>query len=113
MTQRAGAYLLFSRQEDSFTICGEAADGVQAIEQARNLSPDAIVMDVSMPKMDGLSAAGIIQRENPATQIVIISSQEPSILKAGASRVGLAFIDKAKVTSDLITALRPLTKYRA
>jgi two-component system NarL family response regulator len=52
----------FLTQEDGFTICGEAADGVQAIEQARNLSPDAIVMDVSMPKMDGLSAAGIIQR---------------------------------------------------
>jgi hypothetical protein len=44
---------------------------------------------------------------------VIISSQEPSILKAAASRVGLAFIDKAKVTSDLIPALRHLTKYRA
>jgi hypothetical protein len=47
----------FLAHEDNFTICGEAADGMQAIEQARNLSPDAVVMDVSMPKMDGLSAA--------------------------------------------------------
>jgi DNA-binding NarL/FixJ family response regulator len=103
----------FLAHEDKFTICGEAADGVQAIEQARNLSPDAIVMDVSMPKMDGLSAARIIQRENPTTQIVIISLKEPSILKTVASRIGLVFIDKAKVTNDLIPALRYLTKYRA
>ena len=103
----------FLAHEDNFTICGEAVDGVQAVEQARNLSPDAVVMDVSMPKMDGLSAARIIHRENPSTQIVIISLQEPSILKAAASRIGLAFIDKAKVTYDLIPALHRLTEYRA
>ena len=103
----------FLAHEDKFTICGEAADGVQAIEQARNLSPDAIVMDVSMPKMDGLSAARIIRRENPSTQIVIVSLTEPSILKAVAPRVGLAFIDKIRVANDLIPALHHLTKYRA
>jgi DNA-binding NarL/FixJ family response regulator len=103
----------FLAHEDNFTICGEAADGVQAIEQARNLSPDAIVMDVSMPKMDGLSAARIIQCENPTIQIVIISLKEPSILRAVALRIGLVFIDKAEVANDLIPALRHLTKYRA
>ena len=103
----------FLAHEDKFTICGEAADGVQAIEQARNLSPDAIVMDVSMPKMDGLSAARIIRRESPTTQIVIISLQEPSILRAVASRIGLAFIDKTKITNDLIPALHHLTKFSA
>jgi DNA-binding NarL/FixJ family response regulator len=103
----------FLAHEDKFTICGEAADGVQAIEQARNLSPDAIVMDVSMPKMDGLSAARIIRRENPTTQIVIISLKEPSILRAVASRIGLAFIDKTKITNDLIPALHHLTKFSA
>jgi len=103
----------FLAHEDNFTICGEAADGVQAVEQARNLTPDAIVMDVSMPKMDGLSAARIIHRENPSTQIVIISLKEPSILKAVTSRMGLAFIDKTKITYDLIPALHRLTEYRA
>ena len=103
----------FLAHEDNFTICGEAADGVQAIERARNLSPDAIVMDASMPKMDGLSAARIIHWENPSTQIVIVSLTEPSILKAVAPRVGVAFIDKMKVTNDLIPALHHLTKYRA
>jgi two-component system, response regulator PdtaR len=100
----------FLAHEDNFTICGEAADGVQAVEQARNLTPDAIVMD---PKMDELSAASIIHRENPSTQIVIISLKVPSILKAVTSRMGPAFIDKAKITYDLIPALHRLTEYRA
>jgi DNA-binding NarL/FixJ family response regulator len=103
----------FLDQEDDFMICGEAADGVQAVEQARNLSPDAIVMDVSMPKMDGLSAARIIHRENPSTQIVIISLNESSILKEVALGLGLEFIGKANLSNDLVHALHRLTKNRA
>ena len=100
----------FLAQERGFAICGEAADGVQAIEQARNLTPDVIVMDVSMPKMDGLSAARIIHRQNPSTKIIIISLQEPLILKEVTSRLGLAFVDKMKLADDLIPALHHLTK---
>jgi DNA-binding NarL/FixJ family response regulator len=100
----------FLTRQGDFAICGEAADGVQAVEQARNLTPDVIVMDVSMPKMDGLTAAVIIHRENPSAHIVMISLKEPSILKEISSRHGLAFIDKANLAGDLIPTLRHLTK---
>ena len=96
---------LFLTRQDGFTICGEAADGVQAVEQSRNLSPDVIVMDVSMPKMDGLTAATIIRRENPLAQIVLISLEDQPNLN-----YGLVFIDKANLADDLIPAMRRLTK---
>src|SRR5262245_13992294 len=99
-----------SRQND-FAICGEAADGVQAVEQARNLVPDVIVMDFSMPKMDGLTAARAIRQENPSAHIVMISLNEPSILKEISSHQGLAFIDKANLVDDLIPTLRHVANH--
>jgi len=53
--------LLGSRK--GWLVCGEAADGLQAVEEAKSLRPDLIIMDVSMPNMNGLDAAKIILRE--------------------------------------------------
>lgn len=100
----------FLSSQDDFAICGEAADGMQAVEQARNLAPDVIVMDLSMPKMDGLTAAKTIRRENPSAHIVMISLQEPSAVKEISLRNGLAFVDKANLAGDLIPTLRHLSK---
>jgi DNA-binding NarL/FixJ family response regulator len=100
----------FLSQQNDFAICGEAADGVQAVEQARNLAPDVIVMDLSMPRMDGLTAARVIRQENPSAQIVMISLQEPNVLKEISSRQGLAFVDKANLAGDLIPTLRHIAK---
>src|SRR5260370_40282157 len=66
--------LLSSRPE--WEICGEAADGRAAVEQANSLRPDVILMDVSMPDMSGTQAAKIIHKELAETQVVIIKQNE-------------------------------------
>ena len=70
-------------------VIGQAGDGEQAVEEARRLNPDVIVMDVSMPKMSGIEATLIIRKERPEIRIIGLSmykasEQEAAMLQAGA-----------------------------
>jgi DNA-binding NarL/FixJ family response regulator len=56
-----------------FEVCGEAADGQEAVEKAATLRPDLIVLDITMPRMNGLEAACAILKSRPDTPILILS----------------------------------------
>jgi len=96
--------LLGSRK--GWLVCGEAADGLQAVEEAKSLRPDLIIMDVSMPNMNGLEAAKIILREVCASRILVISQNEPAIVRRQALEVSAhGFIEKSNIQRDLIAAV--------
>jgi CheY-like chemotaxis protein len=54
-------------EKDGFEVCGEAADGVEAVEQAKKLKPDLIVLDLAMPRVNGVEAASILSTTMPAS----------------------------------------------
>ena len=96
--------LLGSRK--GWLVCGEAADGLQAVKEAKSLRPDLIIMDVSMPKLNGLEATRIIRREVCESRILIISQNDPAIVRRQALEVSAhGFIDKSNIQSDLIAAV--------
>jgi CheY-like chemotaxis protein len=76
---RRGVRRLLS-SDPEWSVCGEAGDGVQAIEQAKQLHPDLIIMDVSMPKMNGVEATKIIRRDVGKSRILMISQNDPARL---------------------------------
>ena len=95
--------LLESRE--GWLVCGEAADGLQAVEQAKLLRPDLIIMDMSMPNMNGLDATQIILREIREARILIISQNDPSIVRRQAIEAcAHGFIEKSNLLRDLIPA---------
>ena len=96
--------LLVSRK--GWFVCGEAADGLQAVEEAKSLRPDLIIMDVSMPNMNGLDAARVILREVRESRILIISQNDPAIVRRQAAEAhAQGFIEKSNIHRDLIAAV--------
>ena len=102
---RKGLRLLLEEQED-FQIVGEAGDGWEAIERFRNLSPDVVIMDISMPDFNGIDATRKILDEKPSTKVVALSMHGgkrfvEDMLHAGA----IGYILKKSVPEDLVNRL--------
>ena len=95
--------------EIAWIVCGEAADGTTAIEKTRALKPDLVLLDVSLPDMNGLEVATRLRAELPAIKILVISQHDsmhllPVALAAGAD----GCVDKACLGSQLLSTIRDL-----
>jgi CheY-like chemotaxis protein len=74
---RRGIRSLLSSRAD-FEVCGEASDGMQGVQKAKELQPNLVLMDISMPKMTGLEATRLIRRDLPDVQVILVSQEENS-----------------------------------
>jgi PAS domain S-box-containing protein len=98
-------------EQPNFTVCGEATDGQDAIEKARDLKPDLVVMDVSMPRLNGLEATREIRRTLPDCEVLILSQHESAEMARQALKAGAGgYVVKSSVSKDLISALTKLSR---
>lgn len=92
----------FDRVEQ-ICVCGEAIDGEDCIEKCKELDPDIVVLDLSMPRMNGAEAASILHRMNPKIRIVLYSLYSESIGSQLASAIGVdAVVSKYEDVTELI-----------
>lgn len=92
-------------EEMGHIVIGEAADGKRAVELARSLKPDVIIMDIKMPVMDGLDAAKVIAEEKIAP-VVLLTAYSQSDLVERAKEAGVfAYLVKPFQESDLLPAI--------
>jgi two-component system, NarL family, response regulator NreC len=103
---RAGVRLLLEHEEDMEPV-GEAADARQALEMARRLTPDVVVMDVVMPGTTGVDAAAEIRHALPDVRILMLSMQDdPSYVRQAFANGATGYVLKEAADAELVTAVR-------
>jgi DNA-binding NarL/FixJ family response regulator len=110
---RRGVRSLLESQP-GWEVCGEAANGRQAVAEARRLQPDLVVMDIGMPVLNGLEAIRQIKAERPGVECLVLTLHESEqvvheVLTAGAH----AYVLKSDTGDRLITAVRALQEHSA
>src|SRR5262252_4599463 len=99
---------LFQSQAD-FEVCGEAENGQDAIEKAQEFHPDLIVLDLSMPVMNGLDAARVLKRVMPSVPLIMFSAFGGSLSEKEVKRIGISeLVSKADPVSLLLEKARAL-----
>jgi DNA-binding NarL/FixJ family response regulator len=98
-------------QHPHFEVCGEAENGAEAIEEVKRVKPDVVVLNVTMPLINGFQAAREIKKHVPETAIVILSSHADKHFIAEAKKIGVrAYVPKSKIGEALIKALQAAVK---
>jgi DNA-binding NarL/FixJ family response regulator len=98
---RRGVAEILSSLKDCY-VCGEASNGLEALEKSREMRPDLVILDISMPGTNGLETARLLRQEIPEIKILMMSHHDPvqllpSVLEAGA----YSCIDKSRIATDL------------
>ncbi len=88
-----------------YEVVGEAGDGAEAVELALELEPDLCVMDVKMPKMDGITAAGQILKELSCAVVMLTAFSQAELVERAADAGAMAYVVKPFGPTDLIPAV--------
>ena len=103
---RTALYEIFEREPD-FHVCSVAENGREAIAEACRLHPDLIVLDISMPVMNGIEAARVLKRMMPDVPLILYSASAQEVSEQTARSIGVAgLISKSEKVSVLIAAVR-------
>jgi DNA-binding NarL/FixJ family response regulator len=103
---REGIKTLLRRSRPDWEICGEAGNGVEAVEACKALKPDIVILDITMPQMSGLEAAAKIAKSGLACRVLLFTMHESQMLGVEARQVGAqGFVYKSRAARDLVRAV--------
>jgi len=99
-------------QHDDWSVCGVAKNGDEAVQKAIELKLDFILLDIEMPKLDGLSACRLIRERVPMSEILILTVYESLDLARSAAESGACgYVSKSSISRDLIPAIEAMMSH--
>jgi DNA-binding NarL/FixJ family response regulator len=109
---RRGLIALLQAHE-GWEICGEATDGREAVEKAKQLKPDVVILDVGMPNLNGLAATRQLSRQDPHCKIIVLTITDTDQIVQEALDAGArGFVLKSDAARDLVSAVEALQRNR-
>jgi DNA-binding NarL/FixJ family response regulator len=94
-------------ESSDVVVVAEASNGWEAIERARKYQPDVVLLDISMPQLNGLQAAPLIKQAAPAAQILVVTQHNSHFFIRAAFAVGvLGFMEKKNAGTELLNAVK-------
>lgn len=109
---REGLAVMLNSQAD-LSVVGQASDGDEAISKTRELRPDILIIDISMPNCDGIEALQVIKRECPDVHCLVFTMHDDqAFLQATLDAGGLGYVTKGAVKQELIIAVRQVARGR-
>lgn len=91
--------------EEGYVVAGEAADGEQAVQLARRLHPDLVIMDIKMPKVDGITAATSIVEERIAPVVMLTAFSQRELIEQARDAGAMAYLVKPFARHELVPAI--------
>ena len=94
-------------------VIGEASDGAEAVEKAKDLNPDVMVLDVTMPRMNGLEACRLLRQECPALEILFVTQHDsPQMMREALEAGARGYVVKSNAARDLLAAVDAVSHHR-
>lgn len=93
------------REPQLHVLC-EVSDGLEAVEKAKELKPDLILLDIGLPKLDGITASRQIHTVSPQSKILFLSQESSADVVREALETGAGFVVKAEARRDLLSAVK-------
>jgi DNA-binding NarL/FixJ family response regulator len=106
---RRSLYSLLEQAND-LEIVSEASDGLEALEKCEQLEPDLILLDMQLPKMNGLDVAREVSERFPSMKILFLSAGQTQEVIKEALKIGSGFVVKSHAARDLLPALRAIIR---
>jgi DNA-binding NarL/FixJ family response regulator len=109
---RRGLCTLLQTHE-GWEICGEAKDGREAVEMARQLKPDVVILDVGMPNLNGLAATRQLTQHNPGQKVIVLTiTDSDEVIREALDAGARGFVLKSDAARDLVSAVDALQRNR-
>jgi DNA-binding NarL/FixJ family response regulator len=94
-------------------VIGEASDGAEALERAGELNPDVMVLDVTMPRMNGLEACRLLRKQYPDLEILFVTQHDsPQMMREALEAGARGYVVKSNAARDLLAAVEAVSQHR-
>jgi DNA-binding NarL/FixJ family response regulator len=101
------------QRRSGWEVVGEASNGVEALEKAGNLLPDIMVLDITMPKMNGLEVCRLVRKKIPTLEVLFVTQHDsPQMMREALNAGAKGYVVKSNAARDLLEAIEMVSQHR-